>query len=49
MARKKKTEEPTEEELRMSELNNFDHDEVTEDFSDSPFADREEEPIDDDY
>jgi len=37
---------PTEEELRASELNNFDHDLVTEDFGDSPFADRL--PLDDD-
>ena len=27
-------------EARLSELNNFGHEEVTEDFSDSPFADR---------
>lgn len=27
----------------LSELNNLGHNEVTEDFSDSPFADREEE------
>jgi len=30
---------PTEEE-RLSELNNLDRDEVTEDFSDSPFLDK---------
>lgn len=29
------------EEQRLAELNNLDRDEVTEDFEDSPFADRE--------
>lgn len=46
---------PTDEEIRQSELNNFDRDEMSEDFSDSPFADRlpdtedEDENYDENY
>jgi hypothetical protein len=49
MAKKKIQTGPTKEELRLAELNNFDHELVTEDFSDSPFADRVEETNDEDY